>query len=84
VFYQLKRPLNHLVSPGGHLAAAAAAFRQSVARFTRPGTPIPIDITDSDLSKKNPGPKGLAFGLFHHLRFSKITTASFKTGNYVD
>jgi hypothetical protein len=46
VFYRLKRLLNHLVSPEGHLIAAAAAYRQSVARFIQPDTPIPIDITD--------------------------------------
>ena len=45
-FYRLKRLLNHLVSPSGDLSAAVAGYREMVARYIAPDTPIIIDITD--------------------------------------
>jgi len=46
LFYRLKRLLNHLVSPSGDLSAAVAGYREMVARYVAPDTPIVIDITD--------------------------------------
>ncbi len=46
IFYRLKRLLNHLTSPRGDLTAAVQAYRQTVAKYIQPDTPIPIDLTD--------------------------------------
>jgi hypothetical protein len=46
IFYRLKRLLNHLVSPRGDLTAAVQAYRQTVAKYIEPDTPIVIDLTD--------------------------------------
>jgi hypothetical protein len=46
IFHRLKRLLNHLVSPCGDLTAAVEAYRQTVARYIEPDTPIVIDLTD--------------------------------------
>jgi len=45
-FYQDKRLLNHLVSPQGNLQKAAVAYRQQMARYVQPDTPLIIDLTD--------------------------------------
>lgn len=45
-FYQDKRLLNHLVSPNAHLTEAVTSYRQSMARYVQPDTPILIDLTD--------------------------------------
>lgn len=45
-FHQDKRLLNHLISPRGDLSKAVAAYRQSVARWVQPDTPLIIDLTD--------------------------------------
>lgn len=45
-FYQDKRLLNHLISPRAHLTKAVTAYRQSVARYVEPDTPLIIDVTD--------------------------------------
>ena len=46
IFYRLKRLLNHLTSPRGDLNDAVQAYRQTVAKYIEPDTPIPIDLTD--------------------------------------
>lgn len=46
IFHRLKRLLNHLISPRGDLTAAVQAYRQTVAKYIQPDTPIPIDLTD--------------------------------------
>jgi hypothetical protein len=46
LFYRLKRLLNHPVSPSADLSAAVAGYREMVARYIAPDTPIVIDITD--------------------------------------
>lgn len=46
IFHRLKRLLNHLVSPGGDLTNVVAAYRQKVAPYIEPDTPIVIDLTD--------------------------------------
>lgn len=45
-FYQDKRLLNHLTSPQGNLNQAVAAYRQQMARYVQPDTPLVIDLTD--------------------------------------
>jgi len=46
IFHRLKRLLNHLITPRGNLTAAVQAYRQTVAKYIQPDTPIPIDLTD--------------------------------------
>jgi hypothetical protein len=46
IFYRLKRLLNHLTSPRGDLNSEVQAYRQTVAKYIEPDTPIPIDLTD--------------------------------------
>jgi hypothetical protein len=46
IFYRVKRLLNYLVSPGGDLSAVVQAYRQQVARYIEPDTPLIIDMTD--------------------------------------
>lgn len=46
IFHRLKRLLNHLTSPRADLNPAVKAYRQTVAKYIRPDTPIPIDLTD--------------------------------------
>ncbi|NIP22771.1 MAG: hypothetical protein GWN67_02175 [Phycisphaerae bacterium] len=46
MFRRLKRLLNHLTSPRGDLNSAVQAYRQTVAKYIKPDTPIPIDLTD--------------------------------------
>jgi hypothetical protein len=45
-YYRLKRLLNHLVSPRGHLDKAINAYRRHVGQFIEPDTPLIIDMTD--------------------------------------
>ena len=45
-YYQLKRLLNHLVSPHAHLKQAAAAYRKAMKPYVEPLTPLIIDLTD--------------------------------------
>lgn len=45
-FYRLKRLLNHLVSSRGELTAVVHDYRESVAKYIQPDTPIIIDLTD--------------------------------------
>lgn len=45
-FYRDKRLLNHLVSPRAHLDEAVIAYRQAMARYVGPDTPLIIDMTD--------------------------------------
>ncbi len=45
-FYQIKRLLNHLVSPEGDLTPAIGSYRRLMARHIEHDTPILIDITD--------------------------------------
>jgi len=46
IFYRLKRLLYHLVSPSGQLTPIVKAYRQSIAKYIQPDTPIVIDLTD--------------------------------------
>jgi hypothetical protein len=46
IFYRVKRLLNHLVSPRGDLTDAVLAYRESIATYIQPDTPIIIDLTD--------------------------------------
>jgi len=46
IFHRLKRLLNHLVSPRGDLNKVVVAYRQKVAKYIEPETPIVIDLTD--------------------------------------
>jgi len=46
IFYRIKRLLNHLVSPGGDLSAVVRAYREQMARYIEPDTPLIIDMTD--------------------------------------
>ncbi len=46
IFYRLKRLLNHLVSPHANLTAVVKAYRQAIAGYIQPDTPIIIDLTD--------------------------------------
>jgi len=46
VFYRVKRLLNHLISPRADLQPMVKAYRQSVAKYIQPDTPIIIDLTD--------------------------------------
>lgn len=45
-FYQDKRLLNHLTSPRADLGQAVTAYRQNVARYVPPDSPLVIDLTD--------------------------------------
>ena len=45
-FYRLKRLLNHLVSPRGDLRPLVGQYRESLAAYIQPDTPIIIDMTD--------------------------------------
>ena len=45
-FYQLKRPLNHLVSLEGDLSGAVGSYRRFMSNHIQPDTPILIDLTD--------------------------------------
>jgi hypothetical protein len=46
IFHRLKRLLNHLVSTRGDLTNVVAAYRQKVAKYIEPDTPLVIDLTD--------------------------------------
>jgi len=46
VFYRDKRLLHHLISPRTHLNEAVIAYRQAMARYVEPDTPLIIDMTD--------------------------------------
>lgn len=46
IFHRLKRLLNHLVSARGDLTDVVAAYRQKVAKYIEPDTPLVIDLTD--------------------------------------
>jgi hypothetical protein len=46
IFHRLKRLLNHLVSTRGDLTDVVAAYRQRVAKYIEPDTPLVIDLTD--------------------------------------
>ena len=46
IFYRVKRLLNHLTSPGGDLSAVVRAYREQMARYIEPDTPLIIDMTD--------------------------------------
>jgi len=46
IFYRVKRLLNHLVSPSGDLSAVVQAYREQMARYIEPDTPLIIDMTD--------------------------------------
>lgn len=46
IFYRLKRLLNHLTSPRGDLSVVVQAYRQQMARYIQPDTPLIIDMTD--------------------------------------
>ncbi len=45
-FYQVKRLLNHLVSPAGDLTAAVRSYRQAVSTRIEPDTALILDLTD--------------------------------------
>ncbi len=45
-FYQVKRLLNHLVSPEGDLTAAVRSYRQAVSTHVEPDTALILDLTD--------------------------------------
>ena len=45
-FYQLKRLLNHLVSPRGDLGPAVHSYRQAYSAFIWPDTALILDLTD--------------------------------------
>ncbi len=45
-FYQVKRLLNHLVSPAGDLTAAVRSYRQAVSAQIEPDTALILDLTD--------------------------------------
>lgn len=46
IFYRLKRLLYHLVGRRGDLTPMVKAYRQAVAKYIQPDTPIVIDLTD--------------------------------------
>jgi hypothetical protein len=46
IFYRLKRLLNHLVSASGDLSQAVQAYREQMAKYIEPDTPLIIDMTD--------------------------------------
>lgn len=46
IFYRLKRLLNHLVSPRGNLSSVVQAYREQMAQYIEPDTPLIIDMTD--------------------------------------
>lgn len=46
IFYRLKRLLYHLVGRRGDLTPMVNAYRQTVAKYIQPDTPIVIDLTD--------------------------------------
>jgi hypothetical protein len=48
IFYRAKRLLNHLVSNRGDLTQVVRAYRQLMARYIEPDTPLIIDLTDID------------------------------------
>lgn len=45
-FYQVKRLLNHLVSPRADLTAAVRGYRQAVSAHIQPDTALILDLTD--------------------------------------
>ena len=46
IFYRLKRLLNHLVCRRGDLTGMVEAYRQAMAKYIQPDTPIVIVLTD--------------------------------------
>jgi hypothetical protein len=46
IFYRLKRLLNHLTSPRADLSKVVRAYREQMARYIEPDTPLIIDMTD--------------------------------------
>ncbi len=45
-FYQVKRLLNHLVSPRADLTAAVSGYRQAALPYIQPDTALILDLTD--------------------------------------
>lgn len=45
-FYQVKRLLNHLISPEADLTAAVRSYRQAVLPYIEPDTALILDLTD--------------------------------------
>ena len=46
ILYRVKRLLNHLVSNRGDLTQVVWTYRQQMARYIEPDTPLIIDLTD--------------------------------------
>jgi len=46
IFYRVKRLLHHLKSPRGDLSGPLRAYREQMARYIEPDTPLIIDMTD--------------------------------------
>lgn len=46
IFYRLKRLLNHLTSPRADLSKVVRAYREQMAGYIKPDTPLIIDMTD--------------------------------------